>query len=179
MPLKAITQLASISTSTSRKCGTIAANKFSMKTQADNRRDLRQIIIYGSSLALGAAAASLEALRPHYEFVFSTRTGLAFFLGAGVLWGYWQILFHPDNRRHWRLVRGLATAVVGVGGLAAFLYPLRYVAASRYPELATGLFAAVFALSGVAIMLLLCRRLFEGDPENEAGNPGDDAGRHS
>jgi hypothetical protein len=132
-----------------------------MKTQADNLRDLRQIIIYGSSLGSGAAAASLEALRPHCTFEFSARTVLAFAVGMGVLWVYWRILFSPRDSRGWRVLRGFATGVVGIGGLAAFLYPLRYIAATRYPDLATGLFAAVFALSGVAIMLLLCRRLFE------------------
>jgi hypothetical protein len=136
-----------------------------MNTQADNLRDLRQIIIYGSSLGVGAAAASLEALRPHYIFEFSARTVFAFALGMGVLWAYWQIVFSPRDTRGWRIFRNLATIGVIAGGLLAFLYPLRYIAPSRYPELATGLCAAIFALSGVAIMLLLCRRFFEDEEE--------------
>ena len=140
-----------------------------MKTQADNLRDLRQIIIWGSSVAVGAAAASLEALRPHYVFEFSARTVVAFAVGMGVLWVYWQILFNESNTPGWRVLRRVATAVVGIGGLTAFLYPLRYIAATRYPDLATGLFAAIFALSGVAILLLLCRRMFEDDDQAGAG----------
>lgn len=136
-----------------------------MNAPTDNSRDLRQIIIYGSSVGVGAAAASLEALRPHYLFEFSGRTLIAFVLGAAVLWVYWQIVFSEREGRAWQLFRRLATFGIIAGGLVAFLYPLRYIAPTRYPELATGLCAAIFALSGVAIMLLLCRRFFEDEPE--------------
>ena len=120
-----------------------------------------RIIIWASSLAMGVGAASLEALRPHCTFEFSATTPVAFAVGMAGLWSYWMLIFNPRTGALWRRLRVMATALVALAGFTGFLYPVRFIAPEKYPELAIGLAAAVTALSVLTTLLLGCKRLFE------------------
>jgi len=127
-----------------------------------NERDIKRIVVFGSSLAAGFVAATLQALRPHLNFDVSLRTVMAFAGGMGALWVYWSIILHP-SLPGWRFMSVVATGLLVIGGVWAFLYPVKFVNPSAFKELTVGLIAAVCALTGVAGLLLLCKRFFERD----------------
>jgi hypothetical protein len=139
-----------------------------MKTFDDFQSALRRIVVVGTSLAAGGMAASLEALRPDFSFHLSLQTAAVFALAALALRVYWWIIFHPLKTSRQNFLRMTATGLLAAAGVAAFLYPARFVASSRYPDLAVGLLAAVCALSGVAALLFACKRFFEGEPANDS-----------
>jgi len=121
-------------------------------------------VTWGSSLCGAIAVATLQSFRLPSSFDFSFFTVVAFFLGGGVFWAYWSLIFSNRRFRDLRRWQILLTAILVTIGLAGVLYPLRFVNETERSQLFTGLITAVFALSGVGLLLLGCRRLFgEGD----------------
>ena len=139
-----------------------------MKTETDNERVLKQIIIWGSALAGGFGAASLEALRPNVTFVISPATAIAFLGGVALVAAFWKSLFHPSTGSIQRFFRFATSALLVAGGVAGVIYPLRFVAPAQFPALITGLAVAVCALSGVAGLLYLCKRFLDDDERKMA-----------
>lgn len=144
-----------------------------MKTRADNEWVLKQIIIWGSSLAGGFGAASMEALEPNLSFALSFKTLIAFLCGTALVVAFWKSIFHPTIGPCRKILRLVTSVLLIAGGFAGVLYPLRFVAPSQFPALITGLAVAVCALSGVAALLYLCKRFFDEDERKntEKDNP--------
>jgi len=138
-----------------------------MPTTDKNDRDIRRIMVLGSSLAAGFVAATLQALRPHMRFDVSRWTLVAFALGMAGLWAYWMLILHRSVPG-WRLLSIFATALVAAGGAWSFLYPVKFVNPAAFKDLATGLILAICALSSVAGLLLLCKRFLDRDEHDNA-----------
>src|ERR1051326_2323090 len=134
-----------------------------MKGQVDNERALRRIMICGSSLAAGFGTASLQALQPGLSFRISINTAVAFLIGAAVLAVCWRIILNRSLERRQKLTRLAVLAMLALAGLAGLLYPLRFVAPDQLRPLRIGIAMALCALSGVATLLLMCKRMFDRD----------------
>lgn len=117
-------------------------------------------MIWGSALGAGCGAGSLAALGPHLDFAFSYKPVVAFILATALVYFYWQLVFRAVEEPTLRLKRNSATVVMCLLGVAALLYPIRFIAPHNYGEVLTGLVTAFIALSGVATLLLLTRRFF-------------------
>jgi len=120
-------------------------------------------MLFGSSLAGGFAAASLQALQPNFSFRVSAKTLVAFGLGFLVLYCYWRILFHPSVSSGQKRLRMGASALLAIIGLTGFLYPLRFIAPNNHGEVAAGLVIACLALAVVIALLLMCKRFLDAD----------------
>ncbi|MDB6030698.1 MAG: hypothetical protein JWM16_1036 [Verrucomicrobiales bacterium] len=125
-----------------------------------NERNLREIMIWGSAIGAGFGAASLAALQPHLDFAFSYRPVLAFIVAMALVYFYWNLIFRSLDEPALRVRRNVATGLICLLGIAGLLYPIRFIAPHNYGEVMTGLITAFVALSGVAALLLLCRRFF-------------------
>lgn len=136
-------------------------NKIMM--QADFKAALSRIMVLGSSVAVGFGAASMEALQPNFSFHISMMTLVAFALGFILLHIYWRILLHPSEAPAQKRLRFIASCFLACGGVAGFLYPLRFIAPSNHKEVAAGLLMALCAALGVAALLLLCKRFLDED----------------
>ena len=134
-----------------------------MKTRTDNAWVLKQIIIWGSSLAGGFGAASMQALQPNLSFALSFKTLIAFVCGLALVATFWKSIFHPLIGARRKFLRVVTSVLLVAGGFAGVLYPLRFVAPSQFPALITGLSVAVCALGGVATLLYLCKRFLDED----------------
>jgi hypothetical protein len=125
-------------------------------------------MIWGSSLVAGFGTASLQALQPGLSFQISIKTFVAFAIGAGVLAVCWRVIVNPSTERSQKVRRFAVSALLAVAGLAGLLYPLRFVAPAQFRPLCIGIAMALCALSGVAILLLMCKRIFDADERNNA-----------
>jgi hypothetical protein len=134
-----------------------------MKTQAGLDPTLRRIMVLGGSLGFGFAMASLQALQPNFTFQISLKTPVAFLLGSAMLFLYWKILLHPSQSPGQKRLRVVATAVLAFAGVGGFLYPLKFIAPNNHAEVMVGLATAFCGLSGVAALLLCCKRFLEKD----------------
>ncbi|HZV33650.1 MAG TPA: hypothetical protein VFB72_03670, partial [Verrucomicrobiae bacterium] len=116
--------------------------------ESKNERDIRRIMVAGTAIAFGCMAGSLEALRGGpggFSFQISWRTFLAFAVGGLAVVPFWNIVFGlvSNNRTRSRHVR--AAILFLLIGIAAFLYPLRFIPKEKLPEVYTGLVFAVCA----------------------------------
>jgi hypothetical protein len=138
--------------------------------EAKTSRNFFRIASGSAALGLGCAFGSLEALRRNpngFSFEFSCKTLLAFAIGAAVAFLYW-----------WFAAKNLTSARRGawwlfIGGVAMFLYPLRFVPPDKSREMVQGLMVAVCALSGAAFLFWQIKRFLDLDTKlNEtAGEP--------
>jgi hypothetical protein len=138
-----------------------------MKAQVDSKSLLGQIMIWGTSLAVGFAAASLAALQPDFSFRLSPRTFLAGAMGAAFTACYWRILLSSTGSGR-KYLRVGASALLFCGGVAGFLYPLRFIAPDNYSDVLAGLAIAFCGLTGVALLLFWCKRFLDKDSQNNA-----------
>lgn len=148
--------------------GLMLANliKTFMQTETKNERDVLRIIIWGTAVAFGFLAASLQALRSNpagFTFQVSVLTFFAFAVGVGIVLGFWKIILNRSGGARQKSRRFWAELLLLLFGMAAFLYPLRFVPADKLPEMITGLIIAVFALSLVGCLLVMVGRFLESD----------------
>jgi hypothetical protein len=136
-----------------------------VKDETSNERYLRRFMIWGTALPAGVAAASLQALGRDFSFHITATTVLVFILGTTVMGLFGRVIFNPSAKGRAKLFLPISIVLVLLG-VGAFLYPLRYASPGELPELLTGLAAAVFALAVVATLVLILRRLFEGERPN-------------
>jgi hypothetical protein len=150
-----------------------------MPDETKNERDVFQIIIWGTAVAFGFLAAALQALRPTpagFTFQVSPLTFFAFAVGTGVFRLFWKIILNGSGGARQKSARFWAELALLVLGMAAFLYPLRFVPSEKLPEMITGLVTAAFALSMLGGLLVMAGRFFESDGgENQSSS--DDAAR--
>jgi hypothetical protein len=137
--------------------------------------NLRRIVIWTSSFSGGALAATLQSFRLPVALEFSGYTVLAFVLGWGIFWAYWKIFFMEHEIRGMKLWRIATTALLIMAGLAGVLSPLRFVNHDQLPELFTGLITAAIALSGVVLLLLGSKWLFDQDEKENTAAPNQPA----
>jgi hypothetical protein len=127
-------------------------------------RPVFRIIIYCLSLAFSVLVASLETVRHDaagLSFELSWRTLVVFALGALFFVPCFKVIFQSSNRKS----RAIALAAVCAVGVAAFLYPLRYVPMEKHGEIFVGLAIATVLLSGIGIALLSINRFLNRDAE--------------
>lgn len=136
-----------------------------METKAESKSPLARIMIGSSCLAAGFVVASLEALRPNFLFKISVRTVLAFLGGSMLLYIYWRIILHSSQTPGQRRLRQTSSLLLVVGGLAAFLYPIRFIAPNSFGEVGVGLVMAFAGLSAVAMLLFACKRFLDRDAD--------------
>ena len=127
-------------------------------------RPVFRIIIYCLSLAFSVLVASLETVRhgaSGLSFELSWRTFVVFVLGGLFFVPCFKVIFQSSNRK----ARVVALASVCEVGVAAFLYPLRYVPKEKHGEIFIGLAIATVLLSGIGIALLSINRFLNNDAE--------------
>ncbi len=133
---------------------------------AKNARDLRRVIILGTSLGFGCVIGSLEALRPSlagFTFQITGRSFLAFAIGAVLVFPFWRVIFSPSLSAHQTASRRWAMVFLAILGLVSFLYPLRFIPNEKISSLLIGLGAALCALTGVAALLWMMKRFLDRD----------------
>lgn len=125
----------------------------------------RKVMVWSTGLGLAALFGSMAALRPGdgrwLQFGWNWMI-LVWAVAAWLLNGRWwaavlemQDRPNPESRK--RLLR--YSVLLGLLGLAAFLYPIRFAAGEHYRALTEGLIKAVAALSFVGWMLYRTGRL--------------------
>jgi hypothetical protein len=133
-------------------------------------RDLLRIVTFGSALTWGGIMASLQALTPAgagFSFHVTWLTFAAFIAGTAAVYFFWQIVLRKTADTHQKLWRFIAELLLILSGMAAFLYPLRFVPRSKLPEISIGLAFAIVALSIVALLLLGIRRFLNADARSD------------
>ncbi|MDB6121875.1 MAG: hypothetical protein JWQ71_868 [Pedosphaera sp.] len=128
--------------------------------------------MYSTALAFGCMIASLEALRPSgtgFSFEVTFRTLIAFMLGGTIAFPFWRLILNGSNwsQRKLTIVGVSLVLLLLLLGVGAFLYPLRFVPKDKLPEIRTGLITAVFALSGVGLLLWGVKRFIDSDEKQE------------
>ena len=134
-----------------------------MKVENKTESKLQQIIIYGSGLSGGALAALLQSFRGGMSFAPSIFTVVAAVAGFAAFVLFWKLLFLEHRDKRAKILLASITILLIAGGLTGVLYPLKYVAKNEFPNLVTGIVAAVFALSGAALLLWSCKRFLDAD----------------
>lgn len=137
--------------------------------ESKNERDIRRIMVAGTAIAFGCMTGSLEALRSSpggFSFQISWRTFVAFVVGGLAVVPFWNIVFGLVSKNRTRSSHVRAAFLFLLVGIAAFLYPLRFVPKEKLPEVYTGLVIALCALSLVAALLVTIARFLEKDSEN-------------
>jgi hypothetical protein len=122
-----------------------------------------KIASYSTALAFGAALASDQALikdASGFSFNLTMGTPAAFVVGFAVGLIYWRIVLAGSTGGRTVLLR-ISSFLLLLGGVAAFLYPLRFLPAEKLPEVFVGLFTAAVALSLVAFVLWRFKKFFE------------------
>jgi len=130
-------------------------------------------MVLGTAIAFGCLVASLEALRSSpsgMSFQISLRTLLAFALGAAAVFPFWKIVFNLVSRNRQRSRHVWAALLLLLIGVAAFLYPSRFVPSEKLHDMYIGLIFAVCALSLLAGLLVMIGRFLESDSR---GKPDD------
>ncbi len=134
-----------------------------VKTGSQSKAALVRVMIWGSALAAGFATGSLQALQPDFSFRVSFNTFIAFTLGSTLIYLYWKVLLNPSKNPRQKRLRWAASILLLLGGIAGFLYPLKFIAPNNFHEVTLGLLAAFAGLSVIALMLLICKRFLDKD----------------
>ena len=109
-----------------------------MQSETKNERDVMRIMIWGTAVAFGFLAATLQALRPKpagFTFQISALTILAFAVGVGIVLGFWKIILNRSGSSRQKSLRFWAEVLLLCFGMGAFLYPLRFVPSEKLPEM--------------------------------------------
>jgi len=133
-----------------------------MDSKPNNDRVILGIMVYCTSLAFAAMIASVEAVRRGpggLGFEVSWRTGVAFVIGTLVALPCMKVIFCAERTPR----RRYALAALAAGGIGCFLYPLRFVASRKLPDIAIGLVVAVVSLTVVAVLLRRIRGFLADD----------------
>lgn len=136
------------------------------------QKRLYPIFTLSTALAFGSMLATLEALRPDgdgFTFQVTYKTAIAFLAGGAIAFPVWRIILNGTRlgQRQMSFATGTMVVLLLVVGVGAFLYPLRFVPRSKWPEIRTGLITAACALSCVACLLWGVKRFMDTDEKTE------------
>jgi ABC-type dipeptide/oligopeptide/nickel transport system permease component len=130
-----------------------------------NDRDIFWIASTATALALGTVFASNQAVsRDANGFVFhvSAFTFLAFAIGAAIGFAYWKIVAMNRGGKTSPLLR-VASFVLLLIGIGAFLSPLRFLPTDQFPDVAKGLGMDVVVLSLLGLLMWRVFTYFNND----------------
>lgn len=139
----------------------------------------RRLVAVSTGLAFGGMLASLAvfARGSHGKLELRWHWAAVPLLMAGMALGlrFWNVLWRaqeegtPEARTRLRRF----TALLGVVAVASFIYPMRYVQASRMGEVMAGLGLAIVVLAGMGVLIwkTIC---WVNENELPDGQPGPD-----
>jgi len=125
-----------------------------------SKKGLKPIVIGGTGLGFGVMLATLAAIRGRnttgFQFEWGWLSLIWFFAGMAFDWHFWNVVWRVQDAptAHNRSSFRHALFILGLIGLGAFLYPIRFIASVHYMEIASGLFLALLFLGGVAVMIV-------------------------
>lgn len=130
-----------------------------------------------SALGMGGVVSSLTLLGrgPHgFEFHWTNLAIPAFVLGALISTGYWWIVFRMSSQttRGGPRFLGLASLVMIVLALIAFLYPVRFIPQQKRADVIIGLAVAVFVLGTIGYIIHTIVRWLEQESEEDDSAAG-------
>lgn len=147
-----------------------------MRTDSEdkNLRDFLRIAMFSTALGVGVVAASLYSLRKTPSglgFELTIGSVVAFIIGAAAGWWYWRmvgklVLASAEGSTERRAKLRIYSAVLIILGIAAFLYPIRFVPPENVREVVAGLGMAFLVLTGVALVLWQIKRFLDRDSES-------------
>lgn len=138
---------------------------------------LLRIIAVSTALAFAAMLGTAACVDGHgsHGLVFRWRWAALVWMafGAAAGWTLWQAVWAADAsataRRRRRVM--LYLAIVALGGIAVFAFPITFVPAGKFGEVFTGLVAALIVLSFVGWMVVLLGKLFaSSDSQDSRGD---------
>ncbi len=141
--------------------------KPSSRIHSSNETDFRSILSSSCALALMGIVAAVASIKItdlegfHVDFDLTTLLWMA--LAALFNWGMWKAVWEvADRPTHQAKIRvGVYGATLIAIGIFGFLYPLRYLARNKLPDISFGLVVAVFFLGGVATAMYFVARGFK------------------
>lgn len=121
---------------------------------------------------MGGVVSSLTLLSsgPHgFEFHWNNLAYPAFFLGCVISTAYWKVVFRTTSRSNPSSLRFLAMAsgVMIVLAVAAFLYPIRFIPEQKRADVIFGLAAAVLVLGTIGYIIHSIVRWLEQDAQED------------
>jgi len=156
-------------------------NESGIKTATPTGADstLFRIAGFGASFAFGAMVASLFALKPvpdGLSFELNAGAVVSFIAAALFAWFYWRLIARmatdPSTPRKKKFL--IFSAGVVVIGIISFLYPLKFVPASKRADVFIGLALAIGCITGVGIVMWKVKKFLDADlkhtEEEERGN---------
>lgn len=141
---------------------------------SNQSRAFKRLVFVGSALGLAAVFGSLACLGPDAAGGFYLRwrwTALLWMLGGALvdLWCLslvWRAEDESPPQPLWRMICGYG--VLGLAGIGAFLYPIRFVPNERLRDVIVGLVSAIGAVVlGLLILYSILRRLI-GHPDEKS-----------
>jgi hypothetical protein len=125
-----------------------------------------------TAFALGvllAAVASLQRQTGGFRLHFGIPSLVAFAAGAALGWVYWRIVAPgaaAPPRPGW--VRPVASLLLALVGICAFVYPVRFLPRESLPEVLLGLVLAALALATGGMFLWALKRFLDRDTQRES-----------
>lgn len=145
---------------------------------------LLRVASIASALGVGGMTAAVYALRigPDGAFVvMDAGVVVAFLVGALLGLGFWRLLMKwgltraadgkSDPRQRSRTV--LFAVLVVLGGVALFLYPLRFVSRGKLIEILIGMVTAGLAVSVAAWLFFRVKRFLDEDTDQQSDKEND------
>lgn len=139
-----------------------------------NLRDFIRIAMFSTALGVGVVAASLYSLRKApsgLTFDLTIGSVVAFIAGAVAGWWYWRavgklVLAHAEGSSERRTKLRIYSGLLVLLGVAAFLYPIRFVPPENLRPVLEGLGMAFLVLTGVGVVLWQIKRYLDRDSES-------------
>ena len=113
----------------------------------------------------------------HFDWTWLTLLWMA--LGALYNWVFWRAIWEVADRPTPRAKARFAAMVAGLiaAGVFGFLYPLRFLAPNKLPDISFGLVIAVIFLGGIGVaMWFVARGLGQADEVELARQKRDELG---
>ena len=138
-------------------------------------RDFNRVAGGSTALSFGLVLGALASLRDDasgFGFQWSGGTAPAFVIGALLGWVYWNLVSRSAMRRASPALR-VASSLVALGGVGAFLYPLRFAPAGNLAEALQGLAMVAVLLAFLGFMLWRIKGYFDHDAAQAGGAAAD------
>jgi hypothetical protein len=135
----------------------------------------RRIVVYSTGLGLSLMLASLASIRigRAQGLQFTWHWSILVWMGAAVIWNWrfwqsvWDVYEQPSDKTRRKLV--IYSILLIALGLAAFLYPIRFISEAYRPDISRGLVTAALFLGILAWFLYKFGRAFVESDEQQTG----------